>query len=363
MAYVISIAILGGFLAVLTALLLLARDVLVPVRPCTIDVNDGQRTLNAETAGSLLEALYNEEIFIPSACGGQGTCGYCKVAVPSGGGPVLPTETPYLTPDELPRSVRLACQVRLRGDVHVRIAPELLELKRYRALVADAEMLTRDTRRLALTLADPERMSFRAGQYVQVEVPADDGLALRAYSISSPQGQCGAIELVVRLVPGGLGSTWLHRVRPGDTVWLTGPYGDFRISDEPDMELVCVAGGCGLAPIRSLVHSVLHHRAARACWVFVGCRTPQDALYRDELRRLADEHDTLRVIYAVSGATPGRTDWDGDCGLIHTVVDRHLPDGARRQAFLCGPEEMVQAASDVLIRKGVPARSIHCDAL
>ena len=362
MEYVRAILVLGGLLGGLSAVLLLLQRVLLPVRPCTIDVNDGRRVLEVETRQTLLEALYNAEIFIPSGCGGTAVCGACTATVLSGGGPVLPTESPHLTPDQIARSVRLACCVRLRGDVCARIDPAWFDVRRYKARVAAARMLTRDTREIRIELADPPSFAHGPGQYVQVEAPAADGLAPRAYSISSAAGRVERFEIVVKLVPGGAGSTYLHSVRPGDTVWFTGPYGDFRLLEDPGGRLVCVAGGCGLGAVKGIVETVLERTPRRPVRVFAGVRTSDDAFYRDHFERLAARHRNLEVIYACSQARRGAPSGPGDAGMIHEVVQRRLAPGEAQQAYICGPPPMVDATAAVLRQKGLPPHAIHADA-
>jgi Na+-transporting NADH:ubiquinone oxidoreductase subunit F len=171
------------------------------------------------------------------------------------------------------------------------------------------------------------------------------------------------VELVVRLVPGGIGSTYLHNLRAGDSVTFTGPFGEFRLSEDPATELVCVAGGCGLAPVKSILWTACARWPARPLWLFFGCRARRDLLYFDEFKALAARHPALQVVYALSDPlAPGET-WDGDLGFIHLAVDKHLPaaPGAKRQAFLCGPEPMIVAVTKVLESKGLRAADIFYD--
>ncbi|MBN1673784.1 MAG: 2Fe-2S iron-sulfur cluster binding domain-containing protein [Kiritimatiellae bacterium] len=359
MIYLQAVAVLGVTSGVLTILLLLADRFIANYGPCRVRVNE-EDPFVVEGGGKLLEVLYQRRIFIPSACGGQGTCGFCKVTVPKGGGPVLPTELPYLSRDELASGVRLACQVKVREDVEVRVRPDYLNIREYTARVQAARLVTPDTRELILKLTQPSSIEFRPGQYVQVNVPGRPEPTFRAYSISSPPSARQAIELLVRLIPGGVGSAYLHRVRVNDTVTFTGPYGEFVLDQDPGCELVCVGGGCGLAPMRSIIRHIRETAPARPCRLFFGARTKDDAMYLDEFRQLAREMTGLQVHYALSEPKRG-SDWPGETGFIHESVARHLDAGVERQAFLCGPPPMIEATLQVLDDKGVSRDRIFFD--
>ena len=360
MIFVWSILIFAGLLLVLAAGLYIAERYLVDYGTCRIEINAGEKVLEVEGGATLLQTLIDHEIYIPSACGGKGTCGFCKIQVEAGAGSVLPTETAYLSRREVRAGVRLACQVKVRGDLQLRVPEELLNVRLFSATVEDARMLTDDIRALRLRLDDGQILTQRAGQYVQVEAPSPDGPVFRAYSISSPEHEPQVVELVVRLVPGGLASTHLHRVQPGEPLRFTGPYGEFRLSEDPDVEIVCVGGGCGMAPMRNILRTLHARWPDRRCWLFFGCRTRAEAIYRDEFRRLAEQHPNLQVVYALS-EEPGGDEWDGETGFIHLPLDRLLPPGPRRQAFLCGPEPMIEAVTAVLHAKGLSDRDIFYD--
>jgi len=359
--YVWSILVFGGLLAALAALLVVAERRLVHYGTCTISINAGERVLEVEGGQTLLQTLYDGEIFIPSACGGKGTCGYCKLRVVSGGGPVLPTELPYLARQEMRRGVRLACQLKVREDMELEIPEDLLNVQLYSAVVEHVRDLTHDTKEIRLRLVEPDAIEHRPGQYVQIQAPSPEGPVWRAYSISSPVQEPHAVELVVRLVPGGIASTYLHRLEAGDAVTFTGPFGEFRLSDDPETEIVCVAGGCGMAPVKNIVETLHDRWPDRACWLFFGCRTTADSFYLDRFETLAREHPNLRVVYALSEPGPEDADWRGETGFIHLSVDKMLAPGVRRQAFLCGPPVMIEAVKRVLADKGVAEEAVFFD--
>ncbi|MBL7153658.1 MAG: 2Fe-2S iron-sulfur cluster binding domain-containing protein, partial [Phycisphaerae bacterium] len=252
MIYLLSIASFAGLVVLLSAGLMIAERFLIDYGICKLDINAGEKPLELEGGQTLLASLYANEIFIPSACGGKGTCGHCKITVMSGGGPVLPTETPLLTRKEIRSGVRLACQVKIREDIYVRIPSDLLDVKMFTSAVESSVVLTYDIKEITLRLEDPAEISQRPGQYVQVQAPSPGGPEFRAYSISSPAHEQNIVRLVVRLVPGGIGSTYLHNVKPGDTVNFTGPYGEFWLNEDPSVEIVCVGGGCGMAPMANI---------------------------------------------------------------------------------------------------------------
>jgi Na+-transporting NADH:ubiquinone oxidoreductase subunit F len=361
MSFVLSVLVLGGLFVALAGALVIAERVLVNYGICQVDINAGGRTLEVEGGQSLLSALYGGKVFIPSACGGRGSCSYCKVTVLAGGGPMLPTETPYLTRREIRTGVRLACQVKVRGDVQLRIPEDLLNVKLFTAVVEATRNVTHDIKEIRLSLIDPAEMSQRAGQYVQVQAPSPDGPVFRAYSISSPEYEPREAELVVRLVPGGIGSTYLHGLTVGETVTFTGPFGEFRLNEDPAIEVVCVGGGCGMAPMRNIIYSLYRRWPERSCWLFFGCRTIQDIFYLQEYEDLARRHPNFRIVYALSDPIAPGEQWHGETGFIHLAVDKHLEPGVDRRAFLCGPPPMIEAVTHVLEAKGLRAGDIFYD--
>jgi len=359
MIYIQAIVVLGALGGTLAVLLLIADRFLANYGPCKVAVND-RDPIEIEGGRKLLEVFYDNRIFIPSACGGQGTCGFCKVTVESGGGPVLPTELPYLTATEIEAGTRLACQVKVREDVTIHVKEEYLSVKEFKAVVSYAHMVTRDTREIRLRLAEGEEIEYRPGQYVQVFVPGMGETTFRAYSIASAPSANTEVELLVRLIPGGLGSTYLHNVRVGDEVTFTGAYGEFELDISEDTELICVGGGCGMAPMRSILRHVHEVAPDQKCWLFFGARTTDDIMYFDEFRTLAESMDGLDVHYALS--EPGQSpEWDGEAGFIHESAERHLGTAGRRQAFLCGPPQMVEATMRVLHEKGLARDRIFYD--
>ncbi len=361
MIYLLSVISFAGLAVALAAMLMIAEKLLINYGVCKLDINAGEKPLELEGGQTLLASLYSNEIFIPSACGGKGSCGHCKITITSGGGPVLPTETPYLTRKEIRSNLRLACQVKIREDIYVRIPTELLNVRMFASAVESTRELTHDIKEIKLRLNEPTEITHRPGQYVQVQAPSAEEPVFRAYSISSPVYEPNVVELVVKLIPGGIGSTYLHNLNPGDTVTFTGPYGEFWLNEDPSVEIVCVGGGCGMAPMRNIIYTIYSQWPDRSCWLFFGCRTTQDIFYLEQFKKLEHKHANFHVLYALSDALKPSEQWNGETGFIHLAVDKYLESGVRRQAFLCGPPPMIEAVMRVLVEKGISSEDVFYD--
>lgn len=358
---VLAVGVTTAVFIALSLMLLIAERYLVNYGTCIVSLNDGSVVFEVTGGGTLLSALYERKIFIPSACGGKGSCGYCKVTVFEGGGPTLPTETPFMTRAELRQGVRLACQVKIKENIQLQIPEEMLNVKEYRARVSQMRTLTYDIKEVTLELIEPNEIKARPGQYVQIMAPAPDGPVYRAYSISSASSVTDKVQLVVRLVPGGIGSTYIHNLRQGDEVYFTGPFGEFRLNDDPQVDIVLVGGGAGMAPITNIAHSIYERWPQRTCYLFFGCRTTDDVFYLDEFKKLSKNHPNFKVFYALSDPLEANEKWDGDSGFIHLSVDKRLPATQKRQAFLCGPPPMIEAVTEILENKGLKDVDIFYD--
>ncbi len=216
------------------------------------------------------------------------------------------------------------------------------------ATVASATQLTHDIKEIRMQLDEPAEISQRPGQYVQIQAPSDEGPVFRAYSISSAAHEPNVVELVVRLVP-------------GDKVNFTGPYGEFYLNEDPSVEIVCVGGGCGMAPMKNIIDTLYNRWPDRTCWLFFGCRTTEDVFYLERFREMARKHPNFHVIYALSDKLQDGEKWDGETGFIHLSVDKHLEEGVPRQAFLCGPPLMIEAVTRTLTAKGLKPEDIFYD--
>lgn len=241
---------------ILGLVIAIASRFLAEYGPCKININ-GSEDVEVIGGETLLSSLFEKKIFIPSACGGRGSCGYCKVKVTSGGGSVLPTELPYLTQDELTDDVRLACQLKVKSDMDIGVPEDYLAIQEYRAEVAESISLTYDMKEVSFRLLEPEIINFKPGQYIQFYVPTGKGQsACRAYSIASVPSTPGELSLIVRLVPGGLGSTHIHNLKVGDEVTLSGPCGEFFLHERSRCDILLIGGGAGMAPLKSILYSL-----------------------------------------------------------------------------------------------------------
>ena len=359
MAVLLAAGAAVGLTTSLAALLLLAERYLVNYGICKIDINEGSRELEVEGGGTLLQTLKEQGVFIPSACGGRGTCAYCKVTIREGGGPMVPTEEPLLTHEEKNSEVRIACQLKVRNDMRIEIPEELFNIKEYVGTVERIRDLTHDIKELRIALEEPGEISFTAGQYVQLEAPAygdNPEPVYRAYSISSNPDEKDHIELIVRLVPGGICTTYVfEHLKEGDPVRFNR---EFRLSDSLS-EMLWIAGGSGMAPFWSMVRHMKAHGLGRPTRYFFGAVKERDLFFVDELNRLAEELDWFEFIPALSGDVGDQ--WNGDKGLITEVLDRHVSQDGDMEGYLCGSPGMIDAAIAVLNKKGIGPERIYYD--
>jgi Na+-transporting NADH:ubiquinone oxidoreductase subunit F len=360
----LSLLALSGLGALLAFFLEVADSYLGYYGECQIRINGGKKELQVLGGGTLLSALMERGIFIPSACGGRGSCGYCKVTVLEGGGSLLPTETPYLEPEEVKDHVRLSCQIKVRGDIEIEIPPELFLIKEFRARVERMQNLTDEIKELRLRLIEPDTITFKAGQYIQFQVPEYEECpesVYRAYSIASPSHGPSSITLVVTKVPEGLATTFIHEVlREGDEIFFNGPYGEFYLRDS-EREILLVATGSGLAPIMSILHQVAEEKIPRKVTLIFGARHKKDLFYMEEIEALKKEIPHLEFIPTLS--RPLEEDrWEGERGRVTDVLEKIVRDGENKEAYLCGNPPMVNSCVELLTtRKGVPQELIFFD--
>ena len=357
----LAVAVTVGLFIVLSIWLLVSERYLANYGTCELSINDGSVVFEQKGGSTLLSALYSNKVFIPSACGGKGSCGYCKATVLSGGGPVLPTETPFLTRGETRSGVRLACQVKIKENIKIYLPEELLAVKEYNARVSLIRDLTYDIKEINFELIEPTEIEQRPGQYIQIQAPSPDGPVFRAYSISSAYYEKNKVQLIVRLVPEGIASTYLHGLKEGDEVLFTGPYGEFKLSEDENVAVICVGGGAGMAPIKNIIYSVYDRWPDRPVYLFFGCRSTKDIFYLDDFKKIAKKHPNFKAIYALSDPLEEDEKWDGDTGFIHLAVGKHLEPNSTNQAFMCGPPPMIEAATEVLKEKQLKNDNIFYD--
>ncbi|MDN3513802.1 MAG: 2Fe-2S iron-sulfur cluster binding domain-containing protein [Candidatus Brocadia sp.] len=362
----VSVGISAGFLLalglILSALLIIAEKKIMNYGTCCIDINEGERKLEVPGGGTLLSALGENNIFIPSACGGRGTCAYCKVQVTEGAGMVGPVEEPHLDPEERKNQVRLSCQVKVRKDVKIHVPKELLSVRKYKGKLLSKKPLTYDIVELRIELLESQTIDFVAGKYVQLESEEYNGndRVMRAYSISSPPSDKNHIELIIRKVPSGICTTWIfEHLREGQEVVLSGPYGKFHLSDT-DAEIIFIAGGSGMAPIWGMLRDMKEKGKMRKATYFFGALTQKDLFFVDELAKLQEEVPSFKFVPALSNE-PAGSDWKGERGLITDVVARYMPDCSKNEGYLCGSPGMINACIKVLTKAGMTEDHIFYD--
>jgi Na+-transporting NADH:ubiquinone oxidoreductase subunit F len=354
---------ISGLAAFLALLLEVADSYLADYGERHILVND-EKDLIVKGGRPLLFSMSEKGIFLPSACGGKGTCGYCKIRVMEGGGPLLPTETPFLNQEEQAEQVRISCQLKVKEDLKVEIPEELFLVKVFRVRVERIRALTPDIKEVRLTILEPaEGITFKAGQYVQLEIPAyarTQGPEFRAYSIASPTDSRHFVELIITRVEAGVVSTYVHDfLKEGDELTLRGPFGEFYLQDS-DREIVMIATGSGLAPFRAMLAQLRESGSGRKVTLFFGDRRPFDLLYYEELLELERVMDNFTYIPTLSRIT-AEDHWPGDKGRVTDLIQKNIPDNAPIDVYICGAPVMVQSCFDLLTAKGIQAEHIWYD--
>ena len=397
-----SIVVFTAILLLLALLILWFRARLVPQGDVQIRVN-GERELSTPIGGRLLGTLADAGIFVPSACGGGGTCGQCRVQVRSGGGSLLPTEAALISKREAAAGERLACQVTISSDLDIQVPDDVFGVKKWECRVRSNDNVATFIKELVLELPEGETLDFKAGGYIQIECPPhelkyadfeigeeyrDDWKrfslfeleskvkepAIRAYSMANYPEENDIVMLNVRIatpppnagdkVPTGVMSSFIFGLKPGDTVTVSGPYGEF-LARETDAEMVFVGGGAGMAPMRSHIFDQLKRlHSERKITFWYGARSLREAFYVEEFDELAQMHDNFSWHLALSDPLP-EDDWKGPVGFIHQVLlDNYLSDHPAPEDceyYLCGPPMMNAAVSRMLDSLGVEEENVLFD--
>ncbi len=388
----------------LVGLLMLARRQLVATGDVTITVNgDPDKALQTTAGGTLLGTLAANRIFIPSACGGKGSCGVCTVTVCEGGGAILPTETSHISRGEARDGVRLSCQVKVKQDMAIELPPEVFSVKQWRCKVRSNHNVATFIKELVLELPEGESVPFRAGGYIQIEAPpstvnyADFDIeeeyrpdwdkfnlwryvstveepVTRAYSMANYPEERGIIMLNVRVasppprapegIPPGKMSSYIFSLKPGDEVTISGPFGEF-FAKETKAEMMFIGGGAGMAPMRSHIFDQFRRLSTdRKVTYWYGARSLREAFYMDDFDTIAKESSNFEWHLALSEPLP-EDNWTGDTGFIHQVVlDNYLsnhPAPEDIEYYLCGPPMMLKACMDMLDSLGVERENILFD--
>ena len=324
-----------------------------------LEINRDKK-VDIERGQTLFDALTHNDIYLPAACGGKGTCGRCLLKCIKGAGPVTPMERILLSSEQLKNSYRLACQVKVREKLQVELPQELLAAQKYQIRLDSAEFTGEGIKTLKFKILNDASLDFKAGQYVQLYRQLPHEQIVRAYSISSDCRFKNSFSLDIQYVAGGIMSTWLHRIEPGKVLEASGPYGDMYY--EPSMEpVILVAGGVGLAPMKSILYRIMSAQEKPETWVFWGARHRVNLYAENELRLIAEKNKDWFHFYPALSGDLIEEGWLGNRGFVHETLEQNLPDLPEGRAFLCGPAPMMDAVTRVLLQKGLAEEKIKSD--
>ncbi|MGH1427797.1 MAG: NADH:ubiquinone reductase (Na(+)-transporting) subunit F [Arenicella sp.] len=385
----------------LVSIIIFAKSRLVASGNVSIEIN-GEKTIEVPVGSKLLGALADSKLFVPSACGGGGTCAQCRVKVFEGGGSILPTETSHITKKEASCGDRLSCQVAVKQDMKIEVPEEVFGVKKWMCKVRSNDNVATFIKELVLELPEGEDVGFRAGGYIQIACPPHqlkytefsvqdeykgdwDHFNLwqyestvtekveRAYSMANYPEEEGIIMLNVRIasppprsegISPGIMSSYIFNLKPGDEVEISGPFGEF-FAKETKAEMVFVGGGAGMAPMRSHIFDQLRRiKTDRKMSFWYGARSKKEMFYIDDFDTLAAENENFDWHVALSDPQP-EDDWTGDTGFIHNVLlenylkDHEAPEDC--EFYMCGPPMMNAAVIDMLHNLGVEDENIMLD--
>lgn len=408
--FVIIISAIAVFLLVislLVAILLYAKKKLTPQGEVTLTINE-EREIKVEPGSTVLTTLSNNGIFLPSACGGGGTCAMCKCQVLEGGGTILPTEVGYFTRRQQMDNWRLGCQVKIREDIKIKVPEEVMGIKKWECEVVSNKNVATFIKEFVVKLPEGEKLNFRSGGYIQIDVPKvevdfakdiyveeeyrdewdkfnmwnlkmkNTEETYRAYSMASHPAENEIIMLNVRIatppwdrgknafmnVNPGVCSSFIFSRKPGDKVFISGPYGEFFIK-ETENEMMFIGGGAGMAPMRSHIFHLFNTlKSGRKATFWYGARSRREIFYEEHFRAIEKKFPNFTFHIALSEAKP-EDKWEGYTGFIHQVIlDNYLtkhdaPEDI--EYYLCGPPMMNDAVFKMLYDLGVPDEMIAFD--
>ena len=403
MEIILGISMFTAIVLALVLVILFAKSKLVSSGDVTISINgDPEKSVTTAAGGKLLGALADQGIFIPSACGGGGTCGQCKVHIHSGGGDILPTEEGHINKREAKEGCRLSCQVAVKQDMDIVLEDEIFGVQQWECEVISNDNKATFIKELVLKIPNGESVPFKAGGYIQIEAPAHhvkyenfdideqykgdwnhfgffkveskvDEPTLRAYSMANYPGEEGIIMLNVRIatpppgrlhLPAGKMSSYIFSLKAGDKVTISGPFGEF-FAKETDAEMVFIGGGAGMAPMRSHLFDQLKRlKSKRKISFWYGARSKRELFYEDDYNGLASENDNFEWHVALSDPQP-EDNWEGMTGFIHNVLheqylkDHEAPEDC--EFYMCGPPMMNAAVIHMLKELGVEDENIMLD--
>jgi Na+-transporting NADH:ubiquinone oxidoreductase subunit F len=391
----------------LVVLLLYIKAKLTPQGKVKININDGEKILEVDPGQSLLSALGNNKIFLPSACGGGGTCSMCRCRVLEGAGSILPTETGFFTRKEQAENWRLACQVKVRDNINMEIPHEVLGIKKWECTVVSNRNVATYIKEFVVKLPEGEKLDFKSGGYIQIDVPKievdfkdmdidekfrpdwekfkmfdlkmkNPEATYRAYSMANHPAEGNIIMLNIRIatppfdrvnggfmkVNPGICSSYIFSRKPGDKVTISGPYGEFFLK-ETDREMMFIGGGAGMAPMRSHLFHLFHTlKTGRKVTFWYGARSVKEIFYEEDFRAIEREFPNFKFTIGLSEPQP-EDNWTGPVGFIHKVIyDNYLskhPEPEEIEYYLCGPPMMNEAVNKMLYDLGVSKEMIAYD--
>jgi len=360
---IFGILVIAGIGAFFALLIEFADTFIADYGVSRLNIND-KKDLEIEGGNPLLFSLAEQGIFIPSACGGKGTCAYCKVKVIEGGGPVLPTEEPYLSAEELEDNVRLSCQIKVRNDISIEIPEDLFLIQEFKVRVKSIINLTHQVKGLNLEILSPkEGLSFKPGQYIQLEVPKfklSKEPEYRAFSLANPPEESLNIELFVGRVSKGIVSTYIHDyLKEGEDIKVRGSFGEFFYRDS-NRDIQMIATGTGIAPIMSILRYIRSENIQRKTTLFFGTRRKEDLYCVDELKDLENHLNDFKF-FPILSREPEDSSWKGKRGRVTNLIDNIIPENANIDAYICGNADMVESCLDMLKEKGIPEDQIYYD--
>ncbi|WP_172331579.1 NADH:ubiquinone reductase (Na(+)-transporting) subunit F [Mangrovicoccus sp. HB161399] len=399
--FLLGVCLFTVIVLALVTIILSARSRLVSSGNVNIEIN-GEKTISVPAGGKLLQTLAEAKLFVPSACGGGGTCAQCRVKVFEGGGSILPTEETHITKREAAECDRLSCQVAVKQDMKIEVPEHVFGVKKWRCKVRSNDNVATFIKELVLELPEGENVNFRAGGYIQIECPPYDisydqfdvdpkfrgdwdkfnlwqyrskvdEAVERAYSMANYPEERGIIMLNVRIaspppgstgIPAGKMSSYIFNLKPGDEVTISGPFGEFFARDTKK-EMIFVGGGAGMAPMRSHIFDQLKRIGTdRKVSFWYGARSKREMFYVEDFDGLAAENPNFEWHVALSDAMP-EDEWTGYTGFIHNVLfEEYLknhPAPEDCEYYMCGPPIMNKSVINMLLDLGVDRDDIMLD--